>query len=322
MITQKKTYNFPGTVSATEVTYTWTSNNSCASVTPSVGVVSPGESVEFTFQFEDELCFNTVFTLSSEDNVCSGMIKQNFSFANPCTNLAGTLSNVPSATNPFIYNVQTTGGSGVYQYTWQFDTSIFQEVTSIRDNPSNQLILEVKDSVVLFPNSAEITVTITDTINGCQEVVSNTQNFCQPIATDITVNTHCISTTDVGTITAQSSTGGVILNTTECAGTTIDWTTLELEYDTTKLYVENNSNVLTIYGIGVSTQTSYNITYRVKNNIGTTSSDGTIQVILPVCSIVTNFGPVFTTLQATKFLTGESSGTIKTLELEPIIFSQ
>lgn len=323
MITITKTYKFPGSASATEVTYTWTTNNTCASITPSSGTVAPGTEVEFTFTFASESCFTTQFTLTSYDDVCSNLIKQIYSYANPCSTLTGTLSNTPSSTNPYIYTVQPEGGVGPYTYSWGYNTALFEEITGLRDSPDEQLALRLKDEVAIVPNVTDITVTITDS-NGCSETLANSTSICQPIASNQTVTTTCIASTEVGSITATSSVGGVQLIVSECAGTALNWTTLELDYDTTKLHVvHEGSGVLTIYGIGVTTQAEYSIVFSVKNDIGTESTQGTVSVVIPVCTNVTdNSGPVFTSVQATKFLTGEGGGTVKSLALEPIIFSQ
>ncbi len=315
MITQTQSYNFPGSSGASTVYYTMSSNSSSVSVTPASGSVTPGTTVEFTFTFANESSFSTQFTLSCYDDVCATPVSNVFSLANPCSTLAGVISNTPSITNPFIFTLAPSGGSGTYTKTWQYNTAIFNLVA--KGTTGNKLELSLKSPKVNLPSSTEIKAVITDS-NGCSETASYSYTFCTPVVSNQFKTAACIPSQSLGGLTVTTGVS-VTLTATGCAGTTIDWDTLELSYDTTKLYVNVVGDTLTIYATAVTTATSYNITYSVLNSVGISSNEGTITVSVPVCSQAIA-GPSIA-VSSTKLPPGYSAGTTVTLDVESITFT-
>lgn len=315
MITRTQSYNFPGSSGATEVYYTIASSNSCVSVTPASGTIDPGDTVEFSFSFASEACFSTQFTLTCYDDACSLPITRTFTIANPCSTLTGTLSNTPSVSNPFIFTLSPSGGEGGYSISWDYNTTLFNLVA--KGTTGNKLELSLKSSKVVIPASTQVKATITDA-NGCTEIVSYTYTFCVPTSANSFIAAQCITQQSIGGITAVSG-ASVNLTAGNCAGTTIDWSTLSLEYDTTKLHVATSDNQLTIYGAAVTSSTTYSITWSVANTAGIRSNDATVTVSLPVCTIALA-GPTILK-SSVKMLTGETTGATKTLDVESITFS-
>lgn len=323
MITQTQNYRFPGSSTATEVYYTMSSSSSCVAVTPASGTVSPGDTVEFSFAFSSEDCFSTVFTLSTWDDGCEAPVEYDFTLASPCASLTGTISNTPSFTNPFIFTISPSGGAAGYTVVWSYNTGLFNLLGETRGSGLSRKIelsprFLATSTGLIQPTQTTVSATITDS-NGCTETVSYTYTFCTPVASSKFVSAVCIPSQVQGGLTVGVAVGGVTLDVTTCSGTTNDWSTLELSYDTTKLYVTNTSNVLTIYGVAPSTATTYQVTYSVANTYGLRSNDATVTVSLPVCAI-SNSNPAILK-SSTKMLTGETTGATKTLDVESITFS-
>lgn len=315
MIQVVQSYKLNGSTGSTTLSYTMTPSGTCVSVTPASGTVTPGETVEFTFLFQDENCFSTNFTLVTTDDVCPTSTSKTFTIANPCSTLTSTISNSPSSTNPFIFTHVISGGSGDYNVTWNYNTSLF----SLLSTSNTKLELNLVNSSVRLPDSTTIRATITDS-NGCTHTSTYIYTFCQPIANSQYLNTICIPEQIQGTLTVKSAIGNVELTASECAGTSIVWSTLDLDYDTTKLVVTvTDDYFLTIYGVAVTTSTVYNITWTVKNNYGVTSTTATLAVLLPACS--TPQARVVIPNSTTKLLTADSSSDVKYLDVEAIVFT-
>lgn len=331
MITVKQSYKFPGGPSATEAYYTMASSGTCAAVTPVSGTVVPGTTVEFAFSFNNEECFTNEFTLTTWDDVCLTPVSNTFTVPSPCSTLSGTISNTPSTTNPFIFTVTPSGGTPGYDINWEYP-GVFRPISETASSTGARVIefqpvFIGTSSGLLLPGDVMVKATITDSV-GCQQVISYTYSFCQPTTSNVYAAAHCIEAVDIGAITARNV-AVTTLKVTQCAGTTTDWNTLELDYDTTKLYAvlgkqTDTEATITIYGIRPTSLSSYNISYSVANSYGIRSTLGTITVNLPVCPLAgggTVSGPVFVAPNATKLLTGEGAGTVKTLALEDIVFS-
>lgn len=311
MTTVKQSYRFPGGTGASTVYYTMTSGSSNVTVTPASGTVTPGTTVEFTFQYASEADFTTQHTLVTWDNVCETPISKTFSISNPCSTLSLSIGNTPSSSNPFIFVATPSGGTPGYSVTWSYNTTLFNLVSQARQS----IELSLKP-LTAFPQTTNITATVTDS-NGCSETTSFSYALCSPTATNQFVTAHCITQQPIGGITAKNgATATLVAN--PCSGKTINWDTLTLSYDTTKLYVTNDDNVLTIYGVAPATQTTYNITYSVADNYGFRSNDATVTVSLPTCSIAVA-GPSVAK-SSTKLPAGYSSGTTVSLALESITF--
>lgn len=332
MIVQKQKYRFPGSASATEVSYTIGSASSCVAVTPATGTVTPGTTVEFTFTFATEDCFSTVFTLQTWDDVCATPVSTTFSIASPCSTLSGNIYNTPSVTNPFVFTVIPTGGTAPYTVEWEYNTGLFNVVADTTDSRGDRKIVFepsfiATNSGTILPGSTTIKARITDN-NGCEEVLSYLYTFCQPQVYNGNVTAHCIDATEVGNITARNYAVFTIVPTI-CAGTTTDWDTLELDYDTSILHVQldrtsTTSAVIKIYGIRPASLQQHSVNYSVANNYGIRSNLGTVTAILQVCPLVGvggGSGPVIPVSNSI-LLPGEGSGAVKTLALEDIIFSE
>lgn len=318
MITVTQSYNFPGGPNATEVYYTMSSSNTCVSVTPVSGTVDPGTTVEFTFSFQSESCFSTTFTLVTWDDVCETKVSNVFSIASPCSSLDGTISNVPSGTNPFIFTVVPTGGVPGYTIEWQYNTALFK-LTSARTSSNDTLELNLRSVELALPHTTQIKAKITDS-NGCSETVSHTYTFCIPVASNIFATAACIPSQTQGGLTVGAGVGGIQLNVSECAGTTTNWSSVNLSYDTTKLYVTvDTSGIMTVYGVVPLTATTYNINYTVLNSLGIQSNTGIVTVSIPTCATPVS-GPSIAS-SSTKLPSGFSSGTTVSLALEDITFA-
>lgn len=329
MITQKQQYRFPGSSTATEVYYTLGSNNSCVSVTPASGTVTPGTTVEFTFTFESESCFSTVFTLQTWDDVCATPVSTEFSIANPCSTLSGTISNTPSTSNPFIFTAMPSGGTAPYTVEWEYNSGLFTEIADTTSSGSDRKItfqptFITNNSGTILPGDTTIKARITD-YNGCEHVVNYTYSFCQPVVQNYNVVSHCIEAQEIGNITARNF-GVATIQPSVCAGTTTDWTSIELDYDTNILHATlgrttATTAVLEVYGIRPTTAQSATVSYSVANSYGIRSNLGTVTIRLNVCPLSgagTISGPVITTSNTT-LLAADGPGTVKTLAVEDII---
>jgi len=331
MITVKQSYKLTGGPGATSVSYTFGSSSSCAGVTPSSGTVTPGTVVEYTFTFNTEDCFSTQFTLQTQDDVCSTPVSKVINIANPCATLAGTIYNTPSVTNPFIFTIIPTGGTPGYTINWEY-TGVFRVISQTTNDDGNVRIefqpqfIANDSGTVPLPGDTVIRATITDA-KGCQQSVSYNYTFCRPTVNSLSVTSHCIDAVAIGEITARNIAVATI-TATACSGTTIDWDTVDFDYDTTKLHVVTgrttaNQMSVTIYGVRPATLQSHTVTYSVADNYGIRSTTGTINTVLQVCPLVGTgvvSGPVVT--PTTSFLLpGEGSSTVKTLALEDIIYS-
>lgn len=316
MITEKQSFNYPGTTNATEVYYTITSNDDCVSVTPSSGTVSPGTTVEHSFIFKDEACFSTVFTVSVWDDACETPKNTNFIIPTPCSTLDATLSNSPSSTNPYIFTAVPSGGNPGYKVKWKYDTAIFDELSSQVDGLQNVLELSLKDNSII-PTNTVVGATVTDS-KGCKVIKTFVYTFCQPVVTDLFVSATCTPSNTIDGFTYDAAIGGVELNASTCAGTTNDWDTLELNYDTNRFYITNTDNILTIYVKTPVTGTTFQIYYTVTNTEGIKSTQGTVNIFVPICAVVHN--PIIQA-SATKLLTADTPGTVKTLDLTQKVFA-
>lgn len=314
MIKITKQYRLTGSADSTNVTYTWSSGNSCASITPTTGTVPTDEVVEFEFEYTDEACTDTVFTLSVYDDACPTPIEYEYSYKNPCPSLSLTVSNTPDRGNPFVFTANATEGTAPYTYEWNYNDALFEITRQV----GSTLALRLKD-VSIIPDSTVVTATVTD-VNGCSKETDYTYNICQPKATDAAATSICVTPIKVNGKSYNSWAGGIQLFASECSGTTIDWDTVELNYDTTSLFVQTNINVMTVYSNSSNTTDTYIIGYTVKNSNGITSTEGTVTVVVPSCSVSElNAGPSIPTAINKRFESGASSGDTLELDLNNLI---
>jgi hypothetical protein len=264
-----------------EIQYQVISNNNCVSVTPSNGVAASGTIVNFEFDFSDEACFATNFTIRAKSQDCPDFEEFTFVVPVPCTTLLGVISNTPSSTNPFIFNLALQGGTPSYQVQWQFNTALFETVTV----PTNdRLELRIKSGVSSLPNTAEIRAFVLDS-KGCQRTTAYILTLCSPIVFDGTVQTSCINTINVDGLSATSAFGGYQLQSSSCAGSSIDWETTEFNFNPSRLRVQRNGSQLVIYARGNSFHTSQEqLLVRVQDTTGVYSAWATINVTIPPCT--------------------------------------
>jgi len=287
-------------------------DDTCVSVTPSTGTAATGTTVEFTFVFEDTACFATNFTLTTYDDQCSTPVPYTFTIASPCSTLAVTVANAPSSTNPFIFTATPSGGNPGYTVSWHYNTKLFNLISS--NNSKLELVLDAET----LPATTEIKATVTDD-KGCTYTDTYIYTFCQPIGHNDFLNLVCIPSQTVSGKTVYSAYGGFELTATTCAGTTNDWSTLELSYDTTKLLVINEAQYINIYGLLNATSAgNYFIQYTVANSVGIRSEPKTISVQIPICAASTN--SVVVQSKVSKLATADTPGTVKYLALDDLIF--
>lgn len=321
MITQKQKYKFVGSSEATEIYYTITGDNNCVSITPSSGTVNVNTTVEFTFEFEDEACFATQFTITTSDDSCTDPKTNTFYIASPCGTLSGVLTNSPSSTNPFIFNLVVSGGTPTYNVRWEYDSVLFNQLSSTGSGVNRTLQLNPKylsNSSIIVPSNTTVKANITDT-NGCTESVEYVYTFCQPVGHNDFITLNCIPIQTVSGSTVYTGLGGIELTATECAGTTNNWSTLQLSYDTTKLVVLNEAEYITVYGKqNLTSVANIPITYSVANSVGIRSTDKTIMVQIPICQDTSN--SIVVQNKTTKLLTGDTGGTVKYLDVDSITF--
>lgn len=321
MITQKRKYKFNGSATSTNVTYSIVSDNNCVSITPSSNTVAKGTIVEFTFQFEDEACFSSEFTITSTDDACIDPKITTFNLSNSCGSLSAVLTNAPSSTNPFIFNLTITGGSPNYTVTWQYDTVLFDLLSQSGSGATRSLQLSPKylsNSNLPTPSFTVVKANVVDN-NGCEETVEYIYTLCQPAGHNDFVTLNCIPTQTISGTTVYTGLGNIELIATECTGTTNDWTTLELSYDTSKLLVLSEAEFINIYGKqNLTSAVNIPITYSVANSIGVRSVPKTIMVQIPLCQDSTN--AVVVQSKNIKLLSTDTGGTIKYLDVDSITF--
>lgn len=314
MITVQQKYKLNGSAGASTVYYTMQSDDTCVAVTPASGSVTPGTTVEFTFTFADTSCFATNFTLITYDDDCATPVPYVFAIANPCSTLDTTISNVPSATNPFIFTNVPSGGTPGYTTVWSYSTVLF----SLVSKNDSKLELSLGD-VRGLPPSATISATVTDS-KGCTTTDTYVYTFCEPVGHNDFVTLVCLPTTTVSGTTVYTGLGNVELTATTCPGTTNDWSTLQLSYDTTKLLILQENEFLAIYGkASLTSATSYPISFSVANSLGIRSAVKTLSVQIPICQDSTN--SVVVQNKVTKLVTGDTTGTMKYLDVEDLVFT-
>jgi hypothetical protein len=280
MIREFKNFRFVSN-GGSDIDYQITSDNSCVSVTPSTGTVSSNTIVSFEFQFNDDDCFSTNFTLTAKSKECPVAEEFVFVVPIPCTSLLGVLTNTPSNSNPFVFNLAIQGGTPGYDTQWQFNTALFETVTP----PAfNRLEIRLKQGVTNLPNTSEIRAFIEDA-KGCQRTSSYILTLCSPIIFDGAVETACINTINVNGLSATSAFGGYQIQSTACAGSSIDWETTEFQFNPSRLAVQRNGSQLVIYGRGSSFHVSQEqLLIRAKDSTGVYSNWATITVTMPPCT--------------------------------------
>ena len=320
MITRKQKYKFVGSSEATNITYSIVGDNDCVSITPSSDTVAKNTTVEFTFSFEDESCFSTQFTITTVDDSCVDAKTTSFYILNPCGTLSGSLTNTPSSTNPFIFNLIVSGGNPSYTVDWQYDNVLFNLLSSTGSGSIRNLQLSPKylTSNVIVPSNTTIRANITDNSN-CTETIEYEYTFCQPVGHNDFITLNCIPSQTISGSTVYSGLGNVELTATTCAGTTNDWSTLQLSYDTSKLIVLNTNEFITVYSKqNLTSAANIPITFSVENSVGIRSTDKTVMVQVPICQDTSN--SVVVQNKTTKLVTGDTTGTIKYLDVDSITF--
>lgn len=187
---------------------------------------------------------------------------------------------------PFTFTVLPSGGSGSYSYEWFYDTSVFNVTETINPNGSNVPAIQLnydKDNGVP-PRTTPISVTITDSINGCEQTLTYDYNFCNPIVSDQIVTLTCDTTTGI------QGNKNVFLKVQSCPGIDIDWTTLSFVTPVgmyvTHPWASDSSNPETY--IQITTDANfpagiYSINFTVNDEYGQLSNTGTLTVTASTC---------------------------------------
>lgn len=307
MITEKKKIKLTSSCGET-INYTISHDGSCMSISPSTGTVSSGDIVEFTFNLNNEECYNSTITLTYEDSEGVPGDPYIFQLDNECS-ISGTISNQPTATNPYVFVLNVTA-NGNYTTVWDYDTTIFDEVGTT----NNSLELELINTQQL--STTVVKANITDT-TGCEATATYNYAFCQPTANNLVANLVCLEELS----NYSSGRKNLPLTVNACAGKTIDWTTLELTYDSSKLLVQQDSedgSIIQVYAKLEAATKTYNITYRVKDSSGLYSNYATVAVTAPVCT-TTNFPVV--AIQTIELDPSDVISTIKETRLNSLLLT-
>jgi hypothetical protein len=220
MIKVIKRYEVTFADTATSFSYSFLTDNACVTV-PSPGTIQ-GNSGTITaeFFFQNEACFdNAQITLVCQSNEnCS--LQSTFTISNPC---AVTVNIGVSELDgvPYGFTAVVNGGIPNFEFTWDFDQSIF----TLQRRAGQQLSVNVIPGVTL-PETTPIRVYVTDS-RGCSAEASVTYNFCIPSVDDVAEVLQCVTPVSqrgcLGTMDAQAI--NVPFTATTCDGSEIDWST-------------------------------------------------------------------------------------------------
>ena len=108
MITVKKRYKFTSATGA-NIDYTLTANQDCVQISPASGNVASETVVEFTLDFANTNCFDTVFTITTIDEDCGIENTEQFVVNSPCSAFSPTISFTPDSTDPFKFTANVVG---------------------------------------------------------------------------------------------------------------------------------------------------------------------------------------------------------------------
>lgn len=311
MIIEKKKIKLESTCGDT-LTYTISHDGSCMSISPATGTANDGDIIEFTFSLDNEECYDSTITLTYEDSEGVSGDPYTFSLDNSCS-LSGVLSNQPTATNPYVFILNVTATSN-YTTTWDYDTTIFD----VSGTTNNSIELQLINEELL--DTTQIKATVTDSI-GCTTVATYNYAFCEPTATNLVANLVCIPELSDSLSLYSSGRTNLQLNVNACSGKTIDWDTLVLSYDTSKLLVtqdETDGSIIKVYARASAAGRTYDITYKVKDSDGLFSNEAYVRVTGAVCETI-NY-PV-TPINTTELNPADVFGTELNLDIEDNVFS-
>lgn len=230
-------------------------------------------SLQVTFDAE----FTTSGCLTSSNVIVkAGCKTATISFEDICSNLViGTIAHEGN----YRFSVNPTGGDGGYQYTWNFDGSLFRATSATN---LNYIQLQyIGSQPQPFATTVRASV---KTEGGCEGFTEYNYVFCRAVVYYAETSTSCLPTTEVlggGTVNRKSY--PITLSAALCAGTTLNMTTFSPDMPTGMYYSVVGSQV---YFGAASTVTPGNkqITFSVKDSDGNTTT-GTLGVLVNACPV-------------------------------------
>jgi hypothetical protein len=271
------------------VNWTISSNDPCASFSPSSGTVS-GQStnVSVVVTFADEDCFNNaVITISTTDE--GGITTTTtLNIQNPCGTLNAVIGHQPTAGHPHTLIAYVSGGNPSYSYQWSFDQNVFDVGGA---TTSSVLLLKAKSGATL-PDFSDVNLIVSDA-KGCSTQKQFTVNLQPPSAQFVKVRSlSCIdpiTTPLCGEVNQVSSV--INLQAFPAAGKTIDWGTLVISLPpgfcigNQQLPSQGADNInITIYANNMP-NAEYIGTWSVADNEGIRSNVVNINIGVPECAL-------------------------------------
>lgn len=258
------------------------STQACATAEELTGTTSDGN-ISLTLRLQDETCFaNAQYTLTVVDS-CGRVETLKFYASNPCSGWNVSVVN----DNMFNFEAVITGGTGVYNYDWAYNTDIF-ELSPLDDSDNGYLSLKLKTGEPLALSEV-ITLTVSDS-NGCTKQIQHVYPVCKPRAASMTLAMTCGKFSGPIPFTTgiiNRATPVAAANFVPCTGRTINWATLEFSNIPANVFVVK---VLPLGSFIVYANTDYTSTTsplikaRVKDDLGVWSDYMNIGVSIPQCT--------------------------------------
>lgn len=277
-------------------TFTFSSNNStCVSFSEPTGtcvLIDDKYTAETDVEYVNQTCIATslITCVITDANGCS-VTKSPLVIDNPCDIVTSISTN-----GEFVFVATTTGGSGNYTYSWNWDKVFEKQVDDLSDT-DNTISLRLRPYETL-PISTLITVNVTDS-NGCKQTANYVYNFCFPRTFQKWVSLVCDTAPVTGCSSVVSQYRNLdISDVSLCAGQTLDWSTLTLGIPHGLCVYHDGAGMLTISSSLTTTQSKI-INYSVKTTAGVRSTIGIITVTIPTCTEATFLGATPQTIQLT-----------------------
>ncbi len=160
--------------------YQWSTASSCLTFDKASGVIA-GNVVETVFQFADVACNATTATLTVTAN-CGNTQTLTVNTSNPCNAMLISPISVTTTTQNKTFRV-TAGGANCsnLQFTWSFDTAVWEQVSKVDSSSDSVLTLRPKQYV---PGSTSISVVAKENCKGCTKSASYSYVFKPASAQD------------------------------------------------------------------------------------------------------------------------------------------
>jgi hypothetical protein len=284
------------TLGVAPYTFVFTSNNTCTSFSSPTGTCAliDGYYTALT---------NVIFT--TENCISNSIISCQITDANGCTQVKSpvivnnpcTITNTLSVSGEYIFVASTSGGSGNYTYSWQYNNNIFEPFQDLSPT-DNYLSLKLKPNAFITGSTTTIHCTVTDS-NNCTKYSSYSYTFCQPTAFSVNrLALNCDTTVLSGCsgVVSQYKNYSLGEHVQACSGQTIDWSTLEFSLPSSICFINNNNGTINVGSTSTSEAVKIG-SFRVKTTSGIPSNWANITVSVPPCNVSTFFGGVPTTSQ-------------------------